>query len=161
MDGTEGLLAWLSAPEDVHERRSRIAEYLANEGYELPPPPRNADYEEAGATHRVCGQGMTVAYSVVDQGGRRVYHYTENETDHIIFSRIEHGDEWAIELLKLIPTIMKKGRIVEETFDKVTYHSQRAYRHPDGWQCPLRVIIKMGPHDRWYVDTFYPWYPKR
>ena len=43
------LIAWLSAPESVEERRTRIAEFLANEGYELPPPPRNAGYDEAGA----------------------------------------------------------------------------------------------------------------
>jgi len=68
------LIAWLSAPESVEERRTRVAEFLANEGYELPPSPRKADYDEAGDIHWVRGQEMTVAYSVVDQGGRRVYH---------------------------------------------------------------------------------------
>ena len=161
MGGTRSLLAYLSTPEDVEERRARIAEYLANEGYELPSSPRNADYDEAGTVHWVRGQKMTVAYSVVDRGGRRVYHYLENETDHIVLSRIEHGDEWAIELLRLIPTILRTGRVVEEALGKVTYQTRRTYRHPDGWRCPLRVVIKIGPRGQWYVDTFYPWYPKR
>jgi hypothetical protein len=26
------LIAWLTAPDDIHERRTRIAEYLGNEG---------------------------------------------------------------------------------------------------------------------------------
>lgn len=38
---------------------------------------------------------MTVAYSAVDQGGWRVYHYVENEIDHIVLRRIRRGDEWA------------------------------------------------------------------
>jgi hypothetical protein len=155
------LVAWLTAPEDVRERRARIAEYLTNEGHQLPPSPPGADYDEAGTSHLVRGQEMTVAYSVVDQGGRRVYHYIENEIDHIVLGRIEHGDEWAIELLSLIPTILKTGHVVEETFDKIIYQSRRTYRHPDRWWCPLRVVIKIEPHGQWYVDTFYPWYPKR
>lgn len=155
------LIAWLTAPEDIRERRARIADYLANEGYELPPLPPGADYGEARTIHRVRGQEMTVVYSVVDQSRRRVYHYVENEIDHIVLGRIEHGDEWAIELLNLIPAILKTGHVVEEVFDKVIYQSRRTYRHPDGWWCPLRVVVKIGPHSRWYVDTFYPWYPKR
>jgi hypothetical protein len=158
---TPNLIAWLSTPESVEERRARIAEYLVNEGYELPPSPRAADYDEAGATHWVLGQKMTVVYSVVDQRGRRVYHYLENEVDHIMLNRIEHGDEWAIELLDLIPTILRTGLVVESTFDKVIYQSKRTYRRPDGWWCPLRVVIKAMPHNQWHVDTFYPWYPKR
>jgi hypothetical protein len=75
-------------------------------------------------------------------------------------NRIEHGNEWAIELLDLIPTILRAGLVVESEFDKMIYQSQRTYRHPDGW-CPLRVVIKAMPHNQWYVDTFYPWYPKR
>jgi len=74
---TPDIVAWLTASQDVRERRVRIARYLANEGYELSPPPSDADTGEAGATHWVRGQKMTVAYSVVDQGGRRVYHYVE------------------------------------------------------------------------------------
>lgn len=46
---TPDLIAWLTAPQDVHERQARIAEYLANEGYRLPPLPADADYDEAGA----------------------------------------------------------------------------------------------------------------
>jgi hypothetical protein len=158
---TPDLIAWLTAPEDVRERQARIIEYLTNEGYQLPPSPPGADYAETGVTHWVRGQEMTVAYSVVDQGGRRVYHYVENEIDHIVLGRIEHGDEWAIELLNLIPAILKRGQVVAEMFDKVIYRSQRTYRHPDGWRCPMRVVAKMEPPGRWYVDTFYPWYPKR
>jgi len=158
---THNLIAWLAGPEDVRERRARIAEYLTNEGYQLPPSPPDADYDEAETIHLVRGQAMTVAYSVVDQGGRRVYHYVENEMDHIILGRIEHGDEWAIELLNLIPAILKTGHVVKGEFGKVIYQSQRTYRHPDGWWCPLRAVIKIGPHGQWYVDTFYPWYPKR
>ena len=60
---TPDLIAWLTAPEDVCERRARIAEYLANEGYELPPSPPDADYGEAGAIHRVRGQEMPVGDS--------------------------------------------------------------------------------------------------
>ncbi len=48
---TPDLIAWLSTPENVYERQARIAGYLANEGYELPPPPRNADYDEASVVH--------------------------------------------------------------------------------------------------------------
>jgi hypothetical protein len=158
---TPDLIAWLTAPQDVRERRARIAEYLANEGYRLPSLPADADYDEAGVIHWARGQEMTVAYSVVDQGGRRVYHYVENETDHIVLSRIEHDDEWTIELLDLIPAILGTGLVAEERSDKMIYQSQRNYRHPGGWWCPLRVVIKVGPRGRWYVDTFYPWYSKR
>ena len=162
MGGTGRLLAYLSAPADVAERRARIAAYLANEGYTLPPPPRAADYSQAGEVHLVRGQEMTVAYSVVDQGGRQVYHYVENQVDHIMLNRIEHDDEWAIELLNLIPAILKTGHVVEETPGKVIYQSHRNYRHPNGRWCPLRVIVKTGGlSGQWYVDTFYPWYPKR
>ena len=161
MGGTGQLLAYLSAPADVAARRERVIAYLANEGYTLPPAPRNADYDEAGAVHWVRGQEMTVAYSVVDQGGRRVYHYAENEVDHIMLNRIEHDDEWAIELLNLIPAILESGRVVKETHGKVVYQSRQNYRHPDGWLCPLRVVVKTGPLGQWYVDTFYPWYPRR
>ena len=155
MDGTEGLLAWLSAPEDVHERRSRIAEYLANEGYELPPPPRNADYEEAGATHRVRGQGMTVAYSVVDRGGRRVYHYLENEVDHIMLNRIDRGDEWMLERLSDIPAILRVGRLIVETPDKVIYQSKRTYQDPLKRQRVFWLILHRAGRN-WYIETFYP-----
>jgi hypothetical protein len=90
---TPDIVAWLTAPRDVHERRARIARYLANEGYELPAPPSDADTGEAGAIHWVRGQEMTVAYSVVDQGGRRVYHYIEWEIDHFLSSdeKVSYG----------------------------------------------------------------------
>lgn len=102
---TLDLIAWLTAPEDIRERRARIAGYLVNEGYELPPLPRNAGYDEAGASHLVRGQEMTVAYSVVDQGGRRVYHYVEWEVDHIMLGRIHFGDEWALGVGTRVPRL--------------------------------------------------------
>lgn len=155
---TPDLIAWLSAPEDVYERRARIARYLANEGYELPPSPRNADYDEAGASHWVRGQEMTVAYSVVDQGGRRVYHYVEWEVDHIMLQRIRRGDEWALEHLDQMLRILRHGHVWQAEYDKVIYHSRRVYISPEGRRCVLRVIIQRGRAGRWYVATFYPWY---
>jgi len=127
---TPDLIAWLSTPENVYERQARIAGYLANEGYELPPPPRNADYDEASVVHWVRGQEMTVAYSVVDQGGRRVYHYVEREVDHIMLHRIERGDEWALEHLASIPALLRRGYIVRASEDKVIYQSRRCYNDP-------------------------------
>ncbi len=109
---TPNLIAWFTAPEDVRERRARIVEYLINAGCELPPSPPDADYDEAGAVHLVRGQEMTVAYSVVDQGGRRVYHYVEWEVDHIMAGRIHFGDEWALEYLDRIPMILQRGNVV-------------------------------------------------
>lgn len=42
---TPDLIARLTAPDDIHERRTRITECLGNEGYELPPLPPDADYD--------------------------------------------------------------------------------------------------------------------
>ena len=153
---TPNLIAWLSAPEDVYERRARIAGYLANEGYELPSSPRNADYGEAGASHWIRGQEMAVVYSVVDQGGRRVYHYVEWEVDHIMLGRIYFGDEWALEYLDRIPTILRRGRVVWEESDRVIYHSRRHYWTPDGEDTVLQVVVQRARSGRWYVATFYP-----
>jgi hypothetical protein len=150
------LLAWLSAPAKVHERRERIAKYLVNEGYELPPSPRAADYDEAGTSHWVRGQEMTVAYSVVDQGERRVYHYVEWEIDHIMLGRIHAGDEWALEYLDRIPTILRHGRVVWEEPDRVIYHSRRRYWNPENENTVLQVVIQRAQSGRWYVATFYP-----
>jgi len=152
---TLNLIAWLAAPEDVHERRARIADYLANEGYELPPSPRDADYDEAGATHWVRGQEMSVAYSVVDQGGRRAYHYVEREVDHIMLHRIERGDEWVLEHLASIPALLRRDYIVHDSEDKVIYQSRRRYRDADGQYCFLWVIVRRFEGTPWYVDTFY------
>ncbi|MBU0703911.1 MAG: hypothetical protein KKC18_08595 [Chloroflexi bacterium] len=156
---TPDLIAYLSAPGDVRERRTRIADYLTNEGYTLPSSPPDADYDEAGAIHWVRGQEMTVAYSVVDQGGRRVYHYVEWEVDHIMLQRIRRNDEWALEYLDQIPRILKRGMVWEIKYDKVTYHSRRIYAG-FGHYCVLRVIIQRSHSEMWHVATFYPWYTK-
>jgi len=153
---TPDLIAWFTTPKGVHERQARIAEYLANEGYELPSSPSDADYDEAGAVHRVRGREMTVAYSVVDQGGRRVYHYVEWEVDHIITGRIHFGDEWALEYLDRIPTILRRGKVVWEEPDRVIYYSRHYYQAPDGEDAVLQVVIQRARSGRWYAATFYP-----
>ena len=156
MSGTRSLLAWLSAPESVEQRQARITEYLANEGYELPPSPPDADYDETEAVHQVRSQPMTVAYSVVDQGGRRVYYYVEWEVNHIMLGRIHSGDEWALEYLDRIPTILRRGKVVWEEPGRVIYHSRRHYQTPDGEDTVLQVVIQHTRSRRWYVATFYP-----
>jgi len=153
---TPDIVAWLTAPRDVRERRVRIARYLANEGYELPPPPSDADTREAGAMHRVRGQEMTVAYSVVDQGGRQVYHYIEHEVDHILLRRIERAEEWAIKHLAAIPPILKRGLIAEEGLDRVVYLSRRVYVAPAGRKYRIRVIVQRPAGEQWYVATLHP-----
>lgn len=153
---TPNLIAWLSAPESTEERRARIAGYLVNEGYELPPSPPNADYDEAGVIHWVRGQEMTVAYSVVDQGGRQVYYYVEWEIDHIMIGRIHSGDEWALEYLDRIPAILRRGKVMWEEPDRVIYHSRRYYQTPDGEDTVLQVVIQRARSGQWYVATFYP-----
>ena len=153
---TPDIVAWLTTPRDVHERRARIARYLANEGYELPAPPPEADYSETGAIHRVRGQKMTVAYSVVDQGMRQVYHYVEHEVNHILLRRIERSEEWAIEHLAAIPSILKRGLISEEELDRVVYLSQRVYIAPAGRKYRIRVIVQRPAGEQWYVATLHP-----
>ncbi len=98
---------------------------------------------------------MTVAYSVVDQGGRRVYHYVEWEVDHIMLGRIYFGDEWALEHLASIPALLRRGYIVRASEDKVIYQSRRCYKDPDGQYCFLWVIVRRFEGTPWYVDTFY------
>ena len=136
------LITYLSAPVSVEERRARIADYLTNEGYELPPSPPDANYDEAGVIHWVRGQEMTVAYSVVDQGGRRVYHYVEWEVDHIMLQRVRKDDEWALEYLNQIPRILRHGLVWQAEYDRVIYHSRRVYASSGGHRCVLRVIIQ-------------------
>ena len=153
---TPSLIAWLSAPDDVRERRARIAEYLANEGYELPSSPRNADYDEAGTVHWVRGQKMTVAYSVVDRGGRRVYHYAEYEVDHIMLRRIRRGEEWTLEHLDLIPSILRRGRVVVREIGHIIYESRRRFLSPEGEKYRLRVVIQQQRDGRWWVSSFHP-----
>jgi hypothetical protein len=150
------IVAWLTASQDVRERRARIARYLANEGYELPAPPSDADYGEAGAIHWVRGQKMTVAYSVVDQGGRRVYYYAEYEVDHVMLRRIRRGEEWALEHLALIPSILRAGRVVVREIGRTIYESRRQFRSPEGRQYRLRVVVQEHRNGLWWVTSFHP-----
>ena len=142
--------------ETLDERQRRIQHFLENEGYLLPEPSRGVDRSEEGDTHIVRGWRMTVEYAVIDQSGRKVYHYRENEIDHIMLRRIREGDEWAIEHISKIPQILRSGRVVASERGKVIYHSQRKYRCSEGNLHFLRIIIKSDPTGRWYVETFYP-----
>ncbi len=155
------VIAWILEGETLDERQRRIQHFLENEGYLLPEPPKGVDRSEEGDTHIVRGRRMTVEYAVVDQGGRKVYHYRENEIDHIMLRRIARGEEWALEHISLIPRILKSGQVIYEEPDKVMYHSRRRYRFPDGERCFLRVIIKRDQRGQWYVATFHPRYPRR
>ena len=104
---------------------------------------------------------MTVECAVIDQGGRKVYHYCENEVDHIMLGRIQRGQEWALEYLSSVPRILRTGKIISEEPDRVIYESRRTYNSPEGGRCPLRVIVRRSWEGRWYIATFYPRYPKR
>ncbi len=156
MSGTRSLLAWLAAPESIEERQARIIEYLTNEGYELPPSPPDADYAEAGAIHWVRGQEMTVAYSVVDQGGRRVYHYAEYEVDHIMLRRARRTEDWMLEHVHLIPSILRRGRVVVREVGHIIYESRRQFLSPEDRQYRLRVVIQQLEDERWWVSSFHP-----
>jgi hypothetical protein len=153
---TPDLIAWLTAPQDVRERRARIAGYLANEGYRLPPLPADADYDEAGAIHWVRGQEMAVAYSVVDQGGRRVYYYTEYEVEHILLRRIRRAEEWVLEHLSLLPSVMRDGRVVIQEIGRIIYESRRWFHSPEGERYRLRVVIQERRDGHWWVTSFHP-----
>ena len=153
---TPGLIAWLTVPDDVRERRARIAEYLANEGYDLPLSPPDADYDEAGVIHWVRDQPMTVAYSVVDQGRRRVYYYAEYEVDHIMLRRVHRGEEWMLEHLDLVPSILRRGRVVVWEIGHIIYESHRQFLSPEGGQYRLRVVIQRLRDERWWVSSFHP-----
>ena len=113
------VIAWILEGETLAERQRRIQHFLENEGYLLPEPPRGVDRSEEGDVHLVRGRPMTVEYAVIDQGGRKVYHYRENEIDHIMLRRIREGDEWAIEHISKIPQILRSGRVVASERDKV------------------------------------------
>ena len=150
------IINWIQEEETLDGRLRRIQHFLGNEGYLLPELPRGVDRSEEGDVHFVRGRRMTVKYAVVDQEGRKVYHYRENEIDHIMLRRIREGDEWAIEHILKIPQILRSGRVVASERGKVIYHSQRKYRCSKGNLHFLRVIIKSDPAGRWYVETFYP-----
>ena len=147
---------WIQEEETLDGRLQRITTFLKNEGYLLPELPRGVDRSEEGNVHLIRGQQVTVECAVVDQSGRKVYHYRENEVDHIMLRRIREGDEWAIEHISKIPQILRFGRVVTSERGKVIYHSQRKYRCSEGNLHFLRVIIKSDPTGRWYVETFYP-----
>lgn len=96
---------------------------------------------------------------MLDQAGRKVYHYRDNEIDHIMLERIRHSDEWAIEYISRIPQILKWGEIVSSELDKIIYLSRQKYLHLElGVYVPLRVIVKRSRQGRWYIDTFHPKY---
>ena len=147
---------WIQEEETLDGRLQRITTFLKNEGYLLPELPRGVDRSEEGNVHLIRGQQVTVECAVVDQSGRKVYHYRENEVDHIMLRRIREGDEWAIEHISKIPQILRFGIVVTSERGKVIYHSQRKYRCSEGNLHFLRVIIKSDPTGRWYVETFYP-----
>jgi len=153
------VVDWIWEAPAPEERLKRIEEFLTNEGYSLPAPPRGVDRSEQGEKHIVYGEVWTVEYSVLDQTGRKVYHYRENEINHIILERIKHSDEWAIEHISRIPQILKRGKIVSSEMSKIIYLSKQKYLHPElGMYVPLRVIVKRSRQGRWYVDTFHPRY---
>jgi hypothetical protein len=155
------VIAWILKGETLDQRQRRIQHFLENEGYSLPEPPKGVDRSEKGHVHFVRGRRMTVEYAVIDQNGRKVYLYREIMVGHIMLQRIVRGEEWVLEHISLIPQILRSGQAVSEEPDKVMYHSKRRYRFPDGEQCFLRVIIKRGQRDQWYVATFYPRYRRR
>ncbi len=150
------IINWIQEEETLDGRLQRITAFLGNEGYFLPKPPTGVDRSEEGDAHIVRGRRMTVEYAVIDQSGRKVYHYRENEIDHIMLRRIREDDEWAIEHISKIPPILRSGRVVASERGKVIYHSRRKYRCSEGNLHFLRVIIKSDPMGRWYVETFYP-----
>jgi hypothetical protein len=153
------VLEWIREEETLEGRLRRIRCFLENEGYFLPEPPRGVDRSEEGDVHLVYGTEHTVSYAVIDRQGRRVYHYRERELDHIIIQRIDKGDEWAVEYISHIPSILKHGRVIATEVDKIIYQSGKLYLHPEmGFYVPLRVIIKQTEAGKWYVDTFYPLY---
>ncbi len=156
------VVEWIRAEATLDGRLRRIRQYLENEGYVLPDPPRRVDRSEEGETHFVRGRPMTVVYSVVDQGGRKVYHYRENEIDHIMLNRVERDDGWALEHLPRIPAILRRGHVRYVGDDRVVYESREKFNHPHRRvQCVLWVIIRRASEGHWYVDTFFPRYPKR
>jgi hypothetical protein len=151
------VVDWIWKAPTLEERLKRIEEFLTNEGYSLPAPPRGVDRSERGEKHVVYGEVWTIEYSVPDQTGRKVYHYREREINHIMLARIEAGDSWAIEHLSHIPTILRQGKTVHIEVDKVVYLSKQRYLHPDkSIYVPLQVIVKRSKVGRWYIDTFYP-----
>ena len=153
------VVDWIWEAPAPEERLKRIEEFLTNEGYSLPAPPRGVDRSEQGEKHIVYGEVWAVEYSVLDQTGRKVYHYRENEIDHVMLERIKHSDEWAIEHISRIPQILKHGQIVSSEMSKIIYLSKQKYLHPElGIHVPLRVIVKRSRQGRWYIDTFHPRY---
>ena len=149
------VIEWILEGETLDERQRRIQHFLENEGYFLPSP-RNLDRSERGGTHFIYGQTLTVEYTVVDQGGRKVYHYREIEVDHIMLRRIQRDEEWTLEHISSIPRILRNGRLILDEPDKVIYQSRQTYVSPTGERYSLRVIIRRSWQGPWYVATFHP-----
>ncbi|MGQ9625396.1 MAG: hypothetical protein ACUVV0_00630 [Anaerolineae bacterium] len=154
------VVDWILEEQALEGRLMRIRAFLENEGYHLPPPPKNVDRSEEGAIHIVQGRCMAVEYAVIDRGGRKVYHYRENEVDHIMLRRIQRGEEWALERLSAIPRILVTGKVVAQESDRVIYRSRQRYVSPTGEKCFLTVIIRRTWQGAWYIATFYPSYSR-
>ena len=156
------IVRWILEGKTLDGRLRRIEAFLENEGVALPWLPKGVDRSEEGTTRLVHGLLRTVAYSVDDQRGRKVYHYREIEIDHIMLQRIRRGEEWSIEHLSMIPRILKQGRIQYESDWKVVYESREMFRYSDyGFNCTLWVIIRPENNGHWHVVTFFPRYPRR
>jgi len=149
------VINWIQEEETLDGRLQRITTFLENEGYFLPSP-KNVDRSEQGDTHFMYGQSLTVEYTVVDQGGRKVYHYHEIGVDHIMLRRIRRDEEWTLEHISSIPRILRRGKLILDELDKVIYQSRRTYMSPTGERYSLRVIIRRSWQGIWYVATFHP-----
>jgi hypothetical protein len=150
------VIEWILEGETLDERQRRIQQFLENEGYLLPELPGGVDRSEEGDAHIVHGRRMTVEYAVVDQGGRKVYHYREIEGDHIMLRRIRRDEEWTLEHISSIPRILRNGRLILDEPDRVIYQSRGLYVAPTGERYSLRVIIRHSWQGTWYVATFHP-----
>ena len=150
------IVEWIWEEETLEGRLRRIRRFLENEGYFLPEPPGGVDRSEEGDTHIVRGRQMTVEYAAIDQSGRKVYHYRENEIDHIMLRRIRRDEEWTLEHISSIPRILRNGRPILNEPDRVIYQSRRTYASPTGERYSLRVIIRRSWQGTWYVATFHP-----
>jgi hypothetical protein len=149
------IINWIQEEETLDGRLQRIRRFLENEGYLLPSP-KSVDRSEQGDTHFMYGQPLTVEYTVVDQGGRKVYHYRKIEVDHIMLRRIRRDEEWTLEHISSIPRILMNGRPILNEPDKVIHQSRRTYVSPTGERYSLRVIIRRSWQGTWYVATFHP-----
>lgn len=112
------VINWIQEEKTLNGRLQRTTAFLENEGYFLPSP-KNVDRSERGDTHFMYGQPLTVEYTVVDQGGRKVHHYREIEVDHIMLRRIRRDEEWTLEHISSIPIILRNGKLILDEPDRV------------------------------------------